>query len=97
MIDVIVSDNCEHCHQQLDIMQRSFFNDEFRIINVSSPEFEKFDQREKVIGVPFVVVRGASGGVKYSAPGIHDGTQLRKIERKTTEPFNLRKDRVTVG
>jgi len=97
MIDIVVSDKCEHCHQQLDIMEKSFFQDEFRVINVSSPEFKTFDQRENVVGVPFVVVRGPSGGVKYSGPGVHDGTQLRKIERKTTEPFNLRKDRAAGG
>jgi len=96
MIDIVISDKCEHCHKQLDIMQKSFFKDEFRIINAASPEFQNFDQRDSVQGFPFVVVRGPMGGVKYSGLGVHDGTQLRKIERRTTEPFNLRKDRAEV-
>ena len=95
MIDVVVSDKCELCHDQLDIMKKSFFEDEFRIINVSSPEFENFDQREKIDGVPFIVVREDSGKVKYASPGVHDGTLLRKIERRT-EVFNLKRERATV-
>lgn len=97
MIDVVISDNCEHCHQQLYIMERSFFRDEYRIINASSADFANFDAREKVTGVPFIVVREENGDVKYSDVGIHDGTTLRKIERRTPEPFNLRQAKTLVS
>lgn len=90
MIDVIVSDKCPYCEDQLDVMKKSFFEEEYRIINCTSDEFEKYDQRQNVIGVPFVVVRDDDGEVTYSSVGIHDGTMLRKIQRRgPVKTFNM--------
>lgn len=92
MIDVVISDSCPHCETQLDVMRKSFFEDEYRIINSDSKEFEIYDVKDDVIGFPFVVVRDEQGNIKYADAGVHDGTELHKIERrKPTEPFNLRR------
>lgn len=91
MIDILVSNSCKHCVTQLDNMKKSFFDNEYRIINVGSKEFDSYDLRGDVDGVPFVVVRDEAGKIKYARGGVHDGTELRKIERRQpAEPFNLR-------
>ena len=90
MIDVVISNSCQHCKTQLDVMRKSFFEDEYRIINADSDEFEKYDEKGSVVGFPFVVVRNEDGKVMYSKAGVHDGTELHKIERqKPVTPFNL--------
>lgn len=89
MIDVVISGDCKHCHEQLEVMKKSFFEDEYRIVGVGSPEFECLDCKEAVDGVPFIIVRGQDGRAKYAKVGLHDGTELRKIERRIPEPFNL--------
>jgi hypothetical protein len=97
MIDVIVSNDCPHCHTQVEAMQKSFFTDEYRIINIDSTEFNGYSAKNLIEAVPFVVVSGQDGTVKYAAAGVHDGTELRKIERaETPSPFNLRKARVAL-
>lgn len=94
MVEVIVSDNCPHCEAQLDVMQKSFFADEYRIIKVGSVEFDILPEKDEVDAVPFVLVRDDGGSVRYARKGVHDGTALRKIYRgHTTEPFNLRRVR----
>jgi hypothetical protein len=78
-------------------MQKSFFADEYRIISIDSTEFTGYGSKELIDAVPFVVVTGKDGVVKYAAAGVHDGTSLRKIERSDVAPsFNLRKARVAL-
>lgn len=90
MIDVVISNSCKHCHTQLEVMQKSFFEDEYRIINADSSDFEGYKHRDKVVGFPFIVVRDDNGKVKYADVGVHDGTELHKIERRQpVKPFNL--------
>jgi hypothetical protein len=97
MIEIIISDDCPHCEQQLDVMQKSFFADEYRIIRVGSDEFDRLPDRVAVNAVPFVLVRDDDGAVKYAGKGVHDGTELRKIDRRTSsEPFNLRRVRAAM-
>lgn len=81
MIEVVVSDSCPHCVDQIDVMKRSFFDDEYEIIKVGSAKFASYDLREAVIGVPFLVVRGEDGEVSYQGAGVVDGTTLRQIFR----------------
>ena len=99
MIDVIVSDMCPHCELQRIIMEKSFFSDEFRIINASSKEFNLYDLKDKVDATPFIVVRGENGEIKYAKKGTVDGTGLRQIERlgKVVEEksFNLHDARMS--
>ena len=97
MIDVIVSEDCPHCEDQIDAMSRSFFAGQYRIIRVGSPEFDAYPDKDIVDAVPFVVIREDEGAIKYASRGVHDGTQLWKIVRQEpTEPFNLRRRRVAV-
>jgi predicted thioredoxin/glutaredoxin len=93
MIDVVISENCKHCNEQLEVMRKSFFDDEYRIVGIASPEFESLDCKDAVVGVPFIIVRGQDGRAKYKEVGLHDGTELRKIERRIPEPFNLSKQK----
>jgi hypothetical protein len=103
MIDVVVSYSmCPHCEIQRTIMEKSFFPNEYRIIEFGSKEFESFDLKANVDAVPFVVVRDDdNGAVKFARKGIMDGTSLRKIERTGTlnqdegKVFNLREARFT--
>lgn len=99
MIDVIVSSNCPHCVTQVEAMEKSFFTDEYRIINVDSTEFASYSSKEIVDAVPFVVVKKDDGSIRYAAKGVHDGTELRKIERGSgvSASFNLRKARALVA
>lgn len=105
MIDIIVSaSSCPHCDAQKRVMEKSFFKDEYRIIEVGSKEFDQLDVKEKVEAVPFIVVRNEDGSVRYADKGKLDGQSLHQIERvgavikeqevvqeKTT--FNLRQSR----
>jgi hypothetical protein len=77
-------------------MQRSFFPDEYSIIN--SQEFNNYLSKDLIDAVPYVVVRDAKGAVKYAAAGVHDGTELRQIERGTggAPAFNLKKARAAI-
>lgn len=95
MIDVIVSNTCPHCDTQVEAMQKSFFNDEYRIINIASQEFNTYESKTMIDAVPFIIVKDRAGSVKYAASGVVDGTELRKIDRDTSPAFNLRKARVT--
>ena len=87
MIDVIVSSDCSHCEQQKSIMTKSFFRDEYRIINVTSKEFDNLDVKDLVDAVPFIVVRDENGSVKYAKKGRLDGTSLHQIERLGSVPI----------
>jgi len=93
MIDVIISSSkCPHCDQQKAIMQKSFFQDEYRFIEIGSKEFETLDVKEKVDAVPFIIVRNDDGSIKYAAKGALDGTSLHQIERLgavVNEPVNV--------
>lgn len=91
MIDVIVSDNCPHCEDQVSVMEKSFFKEDYRIIRLNSAAFAEYDNKELIDAVPFVVVRETDGAVKYAAKGVHDGTRLWKIIRSEPEAFNLRR------
>jgi glutaredoxin len=94
VIDVIVSDDCPYCEEQLEVMQKSFFNDEYRVIKSGTEEFNEYEGKGSVDAVPFVVVRNDDGSVKYASKGVHDGTRLRKIERQEPgEPFNWKRHR----
>jgi glutaredoxin len=98
VIDVIVSDDCPHCEEQLDVMQKSFFVGEYRVIKAGTKEFEEYENKSSIDAVPFIVIRGDDGSVKYAAKGIHDGTKLHKIERQgTSEPFNLKRHREVIA
>jgi len=82
MIDIIVSNNlCPACDAQKAIMQKSFFKEEYSIIEVGSEDFEKYDLKERIEAVPFIVVRDEDGKVKYAGKGKLDGTSLHQIER----------------
>jgi hypothetical protein len=101
MIDVVVSCSmCPHCEIQRTIMEKSFFPDEYRIIEFGSKTFESFDLKDKVDAVPFVVVRNDDGKVMFASKGTFDGTALRKLERTGSlnqegdeRVFNLRETR----
>ena len=102
MIDIIVSKVCPQCDAQRTIMQKSFFADEYRIIEVGTSEFENYDLREKIDAVPFIVIRDDNGSVKYADKGKRDGNELHMILRVgkviesstdfqfTEQPYNLR-------
>jgi len=82
MIEVIVSNTlCPHCDTQKSVMQKSFFKEEYRIIEVGSEDFKSYDLKERVDAVPYIVVRDDDGSVKYAGKGALDGTSLRQIER----------------
>lgn len=95
MIEIIVSDSCVHCDEQVDVMKRAFFADEYCIIKVDSSEFSTFDMKDSIDAVPFVVVRDGMD-VRYARPGVIDGTSLRKLSRgkDSSAPFNLRRSRL---
>ena len=100
MIDVIVSKEfCPHCNSQVKTMQKSFFVNEYRIIEAGTSEFETLDIKEKIDAVPFIVVRDdETGEIKYADKGERNGTQLRQIERvgtfESAKTFNLREIRM---
>jgi len=78
-------------------MEKSFFKDEYRIIKADSTEFSTYEAREKVDAVPFVFVKKEDGSVKYAAAGVHDGTELRRIERsEPAKVFNLSRARAAL-
>lgn len=98
MIEIIVSSSmCPHCEMQKTVMKRSFFENEYRIIEVGTPEFAAYDLKEKVDAVPFIVVRDENGMIQHAAKGALDGTTLRQIERVgapvVEQVFNLREAR----
>lgn len=99
MIDLVISNDCPHCVKQLEIMKKSFFEDEYRIISEGSEAYGEYDAMAE--GFPFLVVKDDdSGEVTYAAVGVHSGTQLRKIQRVGTDspvPFNLRHARAVSG
>jgi hypothetical protein len=79
-------------------MQKSFFPNEYRIIEIGTNQFESYDLKSKVDAVPFIVVRDDdSGEVKYADKGAIDGTTLRQIERRglaaVEKVFNLKEAR----
>lgn len=96
MIDVIVSDECQHCESQLEIMRKSFFEDEYRVIKSDSEEFRSHEHKSDVIGFPYIIVRDEDEAVTYASVGVHDGTELRKILRKGLA-FNLSKEKQQTG
>ena len=98
MIEVVLSKNgCPHCAAQRAVMSKSFFDNEYRIIEAGSPEFDALDVRESIDGVPFVIVRDdETSKVKYAKKGLVEGTLLRQIERlgaPAETVFNLREAR----
>jgi hypothetical protein len=93
MIYVVVSDQCPFCDKQLDIMQRSFFDDEYKIVKVGSDDAKKLPSQPVVTAVPFIVVSDDLGKTTYADAGVIDGTSLRKIDRRETGAFNLKKVR----
>lgn len=93
MIYVVVSDECPFCDRQLEIMQQSFFDDEYQIVKVGSDQARKLPSAPKVEAVPFVLVTGNRNDVIYAEPGVLDGTSLRKIDRRETGAFNLKRTR----
>ena len=98
MIDIIVSKDCLHCESQLDVMQKSFFEDEYRIINENSKEYSEYES--EVTGFPFIIVKDEKEKIMYSSVGVHSGTKLRKIQRQGTDskgPFNLKLSREISG
>lgn len=100
MIDIIVSNNsCPHCEAQVRIMEKSFFKDEYRLIEVGSKDFEGYDLREKIDAVPFIIIRNDDGSVRYAEKGKVDGTSLRQLERigkivREEKTFNLHQTRL---
>lgn len=93
MIDIIISDNCEHCEKQIANMSQ-FAKHEFRIIKVGSEDFENLAEKGIVDAVPFIIVRDDTGIAKYAACGVHEETELKDIQNKEPVPaFNLRHHR----
>jgi glutaredoxin len=99
MIEIVVAKKgCPHCATQRAIMSKSFFGNEYRIIEAGTPDFDAFDMKDKVQSVPFVVVRDETGTVRYAETGVVDGTTLRRLERgysgprqpATPKTFNLK-------
>jgi hypothetical protein len=70
-------------------MKSGFLNDEYRIIRVESEDFNSFDLKDRVSGVPFVVCRDDHGNVTYAKAGVVETEQLRRIAN--TLPFNFRR------
>jgi len=96
MIEIVVSKNgCPHCATQKAIMNKSFFTNEYKLIEVGSTDFESFDLKDRIEAVPFVVVREDDGKVRYAKTGVVDGITLRKLERgyekdQPSKIFNLK-------
>jgi len=99
MIEIVVAKNgCPHCATQKAIMSKSFFGNEYKVIEAGTPEFDAFDMKDKVQAVPFVVVRDDEGKVRYAETGVVDGITLRRLERgysgsrppATPKVFNLK-------
>jgi len=106
MIDIIVSTSmCPHCEMQKTVMKKSFFDNEYRIIEIGTPEFETYDLKDRVDAVPFIVIRDDNGLIQHAAKGTLDGTVLRQIERtgapvSEEKVFNLkeaRNDQATIA
>jgi hypothetical protein len=94
VIDIIVSDDCEHCEKQIENVTKTFSQNEFRIIKVGSVEFQDLAEKEIVDAVPFIIVRDHLGNAKYAALGVHEGIELKEIRDKKSIPvFNLRRHR----
>jgi len=93
MIYVVVSEDCPFCEKQLDIMQRSFFEDEYKVVKAGSEEAKGLPSSPAISAVPFIVVADGIGGAIYADAGVVDGTSLRKIDRRETGAFNLKKVR----
>jgi len=99
MIEIVLANSeCPHCAQQRTVMTKSFFENEYRIIEVGTPDFDALDVRDQIDGVPFVIVR-EDNDVKYAKKGLVDGTTLRQIERlgaPAETVFNLKEARQAV-
>lgn len=89
MIDIIVSSNCQFCDQQKEIMKEAFDYDEYRIINIESPEYQKLDDKDAIDAIPFIFVREENGHLKYAQKGMLPAIKLRRILNAEVAPYNL--------
>jgi glutaredoxin len=90
MVDVIVSNNCPHCDDQKEIMQDAFWHDEYRIINIDSTEFQKYNDKELIDAVPFIIVKDDDGSIKYADRGQLEAIKIRRIMNSESPVFNLK-------
>lgn len=79
MIDVIVSNSCPHCAKQEEIMDRYFFDDEYRIIDSSGEGFAAYKYADHITKVPCIVVENEEKELVYAGVGVHSEENLRKI------------------
>ena len=97
MIDVIVTKGCPHCPRQLEVMSESFRPEDYVVIQEGTKEYDEHELNKRIDGFPFLVIRDASGQVRYAAAGYMDARQLdARIARYSGPPqaFNLRKARL---
>lgn len=95
MIDVIVSDSCEYCSDQVSEMENNFDSSEYRLIAYGSREFMEYENRDLVDALPYIVFVRDSGGVGWSGKGFHEAAEIRK--RSASKPFNLKTSRTRRG
>src|ERR1017187_7009185 len=77
MIDVIVSSRCSHCVEQKEIMDRYFFDDEYRIIDSGGEDFAGYKYASKIRAVPCIVVEDEDEELVYAGIGVHSEERLR--------------------
>jgi glutaredoxin len=87
MIEMITAADCPHCLEQLAALKSGFFEDEYKVIEAGTDEFEKYPEKDLVEGVPFIVVRGDDGVVRYAKLGKMSGEELRDIERQIKRAY----------
>lgn len=92
MIEVIVCDECPFCDEQVEIMKKAFFDDEWKIINSRSKEFENHDCRDRAEAFPCTVIR-EGGAVRHAAIGVVGGKELRRVERAAKQAWLFGSDR----
>jgi glutaredoxin len=94
MIDVIVSSKCSHCAEQEEIMDRYFFDDEYRIIDSGGDDFAGYKYASRIRSVPCIVVENDKEELIYAGIGVHSEERLRNIAfGEAKSAFVLRAER----
>lgn len=97
MIEVIVSEGCPHCEQQVSILKQSFREEDYKVIHDGTQEFSEHELNDRVDGFPFVVIRDSEGVARFAGAGCLEANQLdERIARYSGSPkaFNLRRARM---
>lgn len=92
MLELIVSSDCPFCEKQKEIIIDGLSADSYNIINVDSPEFEQFPEKDSIDATPFLLYKSKDGNIKYAGKGLHDLSLIKKIMIEVPS-FNLKRDR----